>query len=68
MGFNMHESGLHCYNTTDKAVVLINTVSVNKQLISKRQIKTAEQEKLCTPNLGIHQLNISGGFFKSNKL
>ena len=30
MEFNMHKSVLHCYNPTNKAVVLINTVSENK--------------------------------------
>ena len=29
--FKMHESVLHCYNPTYKAVVLINNVSGNKQ-------------------------------------
>ena len=28
--FNMHESGHHCYNPTDKVVVLINDVSGKK--------------------------------------
>ena len=52
MEFNMHESGLRCYNPTDKAVVIINDVSVNKQLISKRQINTAEQAKTLYSKLG----------------
>ena len=38
----MHESGIHCYNPTDKSVVLINTVSGNKQGYHKRQINGAE--------------------------
>ena len=41
MELSMNQSGLHCYNPTDKEVVLINTVSVNKQVFSKRQINGA---------------------------
>ena len=52
MEFNMHESGLCCYNPTDKAVVLINDVSLNNQLISKRQIKNSEQVKTLYSKLG----------------
>ena len=52
MGSEMHESGLHCYNPTDKSVVLINTVSRNKQGFSKRQINIAEQAKTLYSKLG----------------
>ena len=31
MAFNIHESGLHCYNPTNKSVLLINNISKNKQ-------------------------------------
>ena len=41
----MHESGLHCYNPTNKSVVLINTVSKNNQEFPKRKINGVEQEK-----------------------
>ena len=63
----MHESVLCCYNPTDLAMVIINTVSKIKQGFSNRQINGAEQKQLCTPNLGIHQLNISSGLLKSKK-
>ena len=63
----MHEYGIHCYNPTKKAVALINTVSRNKQGFSKRKINSAYQAKNLTPNLGIYQLNISGGLFKYHK-
>ena len=52
MELNIHESGLHCYNPTDKAVVLINTVSRSKQEFSNRQIKGAEQAKPLYTKLG----------------
>ena len=45
MEFNMHQYGIHCNNPTYKAVILINTVSKNKQGFPKRQIKGAEQAK-----------------------
>ena len=43
--FKMRESRLHCYNTTDKAVVLINTVYGNNQGLSKRNINGIEQPR-----------------------
>ena len=52
MGFKMHQSGLHCYNTTYKEVLLIYTVSVNKQVFSKRKINGAEQAKHLYTKLG----------------
>ena len=39
MEFNMNESGIHCYKTNDKSVVIINKFSVNKQGFTK--IKTS---------------------------
>ena len=50
--FKMHESVLHCYNSTDKSVVLINTLSVNKQGFSKRKINSSEQGKTLYAKLG----------------
>ena len=35
MEFKMHESRLHCYKPNYKSVVLINSVSVNKQVLTK---------------------------------
>ena len=67
MEFNIHEYGLHCYNRTNNAVVLINKVHGNKQEFYKIIIIDAEQEKLCIQNLDIHQLKIPGGFFRANK-
>ena len=52
MEFNMHESGIHCYNTTDKAVVIISNVSKNKQGFSKRKFNGAEQAKTLYAKLG----------------
>ena len=40
MEFNMHESGLRCYNPTDETVLLINTIDRNKQEFSKRKINS----------------------------
>ena len=45
MVFKMHESRLHCYNSTDKAVVLTNTVFENKQGVTRRKFYGAEKEK-----------------------
>ena len=50
MQFKMHQSRLHYYNITDNSVVLLNTLSGNKQGLSKIQINCADQEKPCTPN------------------
>ena len=52
MEFKIHESVIHCYNPTDRAVVLINTVSVNKQWFSNRHINSAEQAKTFYSKLG----------------
>ena len=68
MELSMNQSGLHFYNPTDKEVVLINSVSVNKQVFPKRQINGAEQAKHCTSNFVTHKLHISVGFLKYNKL
>ena len=67
MEFKIHKSGLHCYNPTDKEVVLINTVSGNKQVFSKRQINGAEQAKHSASNLVTHKLHISVGLLRYNK-
>ena len=58
MESRIYESGIHCYNPTDKAVVLINTIS---------RINVADQSKNGMLNLGLHQLKISGELFKTNK-
>ena len=47
----MHESGL-CCNPNYKSVVLINTVSENKQGFSKKQINDSEQSKTLYIKLG----------------
>ena len=52
MEFNIHESGIHCYNPTDKAVVLINTVTGSKQRLPKRKINGADQAKPLYAKLG----------------
>ena len=52
MEFNMHESGIHCYNPTNKAVLIINNDSGNKQGFSKRQINGAEKAKTLYTKLG----------------
>ena len=52
MESKMHEYGFPWYNPTDKSVVLINDVSLNNQLISKRQIKNSEQAKTLYSKLG----------------
>ena len=48
----MHEYGIHCYNPTDNSLVLINTVSVKNQSLSKIQIDGAEQTKTLYTKLG----------------
>ena len=52
MEFNMHESGLHCYNPTDKAVLLMNTISINKKESSKTQINGADKANKLYAKLG----------------
>ena len=49
---NIHKYGIHCYNTTYKAVLLINTVSGNKQGFSNIQINGADQETNLYVKLG----------------
>ena len=67
MEFNMHASGLHCYNTTDKAVVLINTVHRNRQGFSKRKINDAEQAKTLYSKLGYPSVKYFRWIFKARK-
>ena len=67
MEFKIHQSGLHCYNPTNKDVELINTISGNKQVFSKRQINGSEQANICTSNLVTHKLHISVGLSRYNK-
>ena len=52
MEFKMHESGIHCCDPTDKALLLIDTVSGNKKGFSKRKINGAEQTKTLYAKLG----------------
>ena len=48
----MHEYGIYCYNPTDKAVLLMNTVSVKNQGFYKRKINGVEQPKTLYAKLG----------------
>ena len=48
----MYESIIHCLNPTNKAVVIINIVSVNKQGFSKRNIISADQANNLYSKLG----------------
>ena len=64
----MHESGLRCYNPTDKAVVLINTVSENKQGFSKRQINDADQARTLYAKLGYPSVKYFRWIFQSQKI
>ena len=48
----MQEYVHHCYNLTDKAVLLINVYSGNKQIFPKRQINSADQAKYLYTKLG----------------
>ena len=48
----MHEYVLHFYNPTDQALVLINYVSRNKQIFSKKTINGAEQAQTLDAKLG----------------
>ena len=68
MEFNMHEYGLHCYNPTYKVVVLINSVSRNIKIFSKRQIKSAEQAKNVYVKLGYPSVNYFRWIFQSQKI
>ena len=63
----MHEYGLHCYNPTDKGVVLIHMYQKTRKDFPSEKLTLQSKQKLCTPNLYINQLNISNGFFKSKK-
>ena len=60
MEFKIHESEIHCYNPTDKAVLLIHNVSGNKQGFLKRHINGAEQAKNMYAKLGYP----SGKYFR----
>ena len=46
MEFKMHQSGLHCYNPTDKEVVLINTVSGNKQVFPRDKLMVQNKQNI----------------------
>ena len=52
MKFKVHESGIHCYNPTDKSVVLINNVSGSKHGFPNKQINGAEKTKKMYSKLG----------------
>ena len=64
----MHESGIHFYNPNDNAVVLINTVSKNKQVFSKRQINGTEQSKTLYAKLGYPSVKYFRWIVQSQKL
>ena len=68
MEFKMHESGLHCYNPTNKAVVLIDNVSENKQIPPKRQIKGADRAKNLYAKLGYPSAKYFRWIIKSQKI
>ena len=52
MELNIHKSVLHRYNPSNKALLLINTVSGNKQGFSKRYINGADQAKTLYAKIG----------------
>ena len=61
----MHESVIHFYNPTDKAVVLINIASGKKQVFYKRQINGADQAKTLYAKLGYPSVKYFGWVFQS---
>ena len=63
----MHESKFF-YDRTDKLMVLINTVSENKQLFSKRQINGVEQSKTLYANFGYPSVKCFRQIFQSQKI
>ena len=64
----MHGSGLHCYNTTDKVMVLKNTISGNMQGFYKRKINGAKQEKTLYEKLGYPPVKYFRWVFQSQKI
>ena len=50
--FKIQKYGLHCYNTTDKSVTLINIISGNKQGFSNKKINGAKKAKTLYSKIG----------------
>ena len=67
MEFKMHESGPHCYNPNDKAVVPINNFSKNNQGFYNRQINDANQAKTLYEKLGYPPVKDLRWIFKAKK-
>ena len=68
MELKMRESGLCCYDPTNKSVVLINTVSKNNQVFSKRQINGAEQAKPLHKKLGYASVKYFSWIFQIQQI
>ena len=68
MEFKMNKYGLHYYNPTDKEVVLINTISKNKQVFPKRKINGAEQAKTLYSKLGYPSVEYFRWIFQIQKI
>ena len=64
----IHESVLRCHNPNDKLLVLINTVSRNKQLFARSQISSTEQSKSLYAILSYPPVKYLCGLSKDRKL
>ena len=67
MEFNMHKFGPHLYNPTNKALVLIKPSPKTSTVLTRDKLTVKSKQNICIPNLGIYQLNISGGFSRARK-
>jgi hypothetical protein len=68
MEFVMHTSGLHYFDPTDEAFVLVDPVSENKEGFTQRQIKDAEVARSLYTKLGYPSLKDFKWVIQSNQI
>ena len=68
MKFLMHDSGLHYYEPTKKDLVFLKTVSKNKKVFSKRQIKSVVKAQKLHHTLGFPTVKEVKWIIRSNQI
>ena len=68
MLFKMHESGLHYFKPRDPEFVFVNTVAINKQPFTQREIKRAEVAKALYSKLMYPSLKDFKWVIQSNQI
>ena len=68
MEFIIHDSGLYYYEPTNMDLVFLNTVSKNKEVFSKRQIKSAVKSRGIQHTLGFTTVEEVKGIIRNNQI